>query len=163
MSAPSPSESSTSLNPEGYVVLARITPPCHRWRRSPRRTCPHDPRPQRRQHRRLPPSGGTITFTDARFAIAEGERYGLELRIIRIADGIHSRPFFADLIRKENTDADLPAASAERGTGVPEKSAATRVARTAEENISHRHASDSCVRPPRCACDSADRLKTAVG
>jgi hypothetical protein len=47
----------------------------------------------------LPASGGTVSFTPTRFEVEEGERYGVEVRVVRTADGITSSPVFGDFIK----------------------------------------------------------------
>lgn len=47
----------------------------------------------------LPPSGGTVTISGARFAVEPGARFGIALTIIRTEDGLASTPSFYDLIR----------------------------------------------------------------
>lgn len=52
----------------------------------------------------LPESGGVVTFTGAQFGIEPGQRYGVEMRIVRVADGVHGRAQFADLLRVDLKD-----------------------------------------------------------
>ena len=47
----------------------------------------------------LPENGGVVTFTNARFAIGPGERFGAAFTVIRVEDGLASQVAFFDLIR----------------------------------------------------------------
>ena len=44
-------------------------------------------------------SGSDLLFTPSRFIIGNGERYGVEARIVRTADGIMSNPVYGDFIK----------------------------------------------------------------
>ena len=48
----------------------------------------------------LPPSGGSIAFQRARFAVPEGQRFGFALKVIRLADGATSSEFAGEAVRK---------------------------------------------------------------
>ncbi len=48
----------------------------------------------------VPVTGGTLSFTPTRFLVADGQRYGVEVRIVRTADGIMSRPIYGDFIKQ---------------------------------------------------------------
>ncbi len=93
--------------PDGHVLLVRMTPQAVTKARKPypaqarmiRGHCGDSALP-------LPASGETVTFTGARFIIEQGQRFGLALRIVRVEDGIHSREFFADLLRGGHDQAE---------------------------------------------------------
>ena len=86
----------------GHMLLVRITPamPRESWR--PRA---HNARMIRGYGPRslvpLPETGGVVVFDKARFAIEPGQRYGVEMRIVRVDDGVHGMPLFVDLVRKD--------------------------------------------------------------
>jgi hypothetical protein len=84
----------------GYVVLMKITPPSPTDARAPvplqaRSICGLGPQ----SAAPLPPSGGTVSFTDTRFAIEPGQRFGATATIVRLQDGLASPPVFFDLLR----------------------------------------------------------------
>lgn len=47
----------------------------------------------------LPASGSTVLFSPTRYIVNDGERYGVEVRVIRTADCIMSRPVFGDFLK----------------------------------------------------------------
>ena len=44
-------------------------------------------------------SGGSLSFSPTRYIIGAGERFGVETRVVRNADGIMSNPLFGDFIK----------------------------------------------------------------
>jgi hypothetical protein len=48
----------------------------------------------------LPASGGSLTFNPTRFLVQDGQRYGVEVRVVRVSDGLCSRARRGDF-RKE--------------------------------------------------------------
>ena len=48
----------------------------------------------------LAASGSTYTFTPAKYTVEDGRRYGVEVRIVRTADGLQGPPIFGDFIKK---------------------------------------------------------------
>lgn len=88
--------------PSGYMVQVKMTTEMLTVARTPRARdarciCGNGPA----SAVALPESGGTIHFPNARFAIAPGARFGVEMTVIRIEDGLASQPAFFDLIRPE--------------------------------------------------------------
>jgi hypothetical protein len=81
----------------GLVALARMTPATRTPARKPqprdlRSICgigPSSAMP-------LPPSGGEVTFGPTRFPVNAGQRYALELRIVRVSDGVPSATLLRD-------------------------------------------------------------------
>ena len=47
----------------------------------------------------LPASGGSVNFGPTKFVVDGGQRYGVDVRIVRTADGMVSRPAFGDFIK----------------------------------------------------------------
>lgn len=89
-----------SAAPGTHMLLVRLTPPtATRARRPYARTARLIAGHTAGSLLPLPDNGGVLTFTAPPFAIARGRRFGLALRVVRTADGVHSREFFADLLR----------------------------------------------------------------
>lgn len=47
----------------------------------------------------LPVSGASVEFSPTKYVINDGQRYGVEVRIVRTADGIASDPLYGDFIK----------------------------------------------------------------
>lgn len=47
----------------------------------------------------LPATGGQLLFTPARFIVNDGERYGVEARVVRATDGLASPAVFGDFLK----------------------------------------------------------------
>lgn len=86
--------------PEPYAVQVKITKPMKTVACTPREKdtsyiCgigPYSAAP-------LPASGQVVCFTEARFAVKPGERFGVVFRIVRIEDGLTSPVAFFDMVR----------------------------------------------------------------
>lgn len=87
-------------DPRGYVVAVRATAAMRTLACTPRKdhmryvcgVSPESVQP-------LPPSGGTVVFTGAKYAVSHGQRYGVEVKIVRASDGTASPSVFADFIK----------------------------------------------------------------
>lgn len=86
--------------PDGHMVIVRIT------KQMPTVAC--TPREKEARHIcgvgpqsaiALPQSGEVISFTNARFDIAPGARFGVALQVVRAADGLASPVAFFDVKR----------------------------------------------------------------
>lgn len=84
----------------GLQVLVRMTPQMISTARAPRLTdyrycrgvSPNSALP-------LTASGTDLIFTPTIFEVGDGERYGVEARVVRTADGIMSNPIFGDFLK----------------------------------------------------------------
>jgi hypothetical protein len=86
--------------PVGHMVLVKITAQvptvaCTPQEQFARAICGLGPH----SAVELPENGGVVSFTNARFAIAPGARFGIALTVIRAVDGLASPVAFFDLIR----------------------------------------------------------------
>lgn len=85
---------------EGCMLLLRSTPSTAAPSRKPKR---NDARCMRGYGPAslvpLPPTGGMVTITGARYAVEPGERFGVAAAIVRIEDGMASPACFFDLDR----------------------------------------------------------------
>lgn len=92
----------------GLVVQVRLTPATASPARKPR---PNQARlicgigPQ--SAAALVPDGQAIRFSQARFAIAAGERFGLEAKLVRTSDGVAGKALFCDLLRSQTGEAQI--------------------------------------------------------
>ena len=48
----------------------------------------------------LPPSGGALRFGQIRFPVPHGKRYGVEVRIVRVAEGIAGAAIYGDFFKE---------------------------------------------------------------
>ncbi len=93
--------------PEGNVLLVRLTPETATVARQPYARTARMIRGHGKESAvALPPDGGVVTFSGAQFGVRPGCSFGVVMRIVRVADGVHSREYFADLIRREG-DVDV--------------------------------------------------------
>ena len=86
--------------PAGHMVLVKITPPMPTAARTPREPdaraiCGLGPA----SAAAMPGGGGVVAFSNARFAIEPGKRFGVALTVIRAEDGLASPVAFFDVIR----------------------------------------------------------------
>jgi hypothetical protein len=87
-------------DPAGHLVLVRATPPMPTRARRPQKGMlryvrsfgPDSSAP-------LPASGGAVTFSPVRHEVQAGQRYGVEVRIVRIEDGLMSMPVYGDFVK----------------------------------------------------------------
>jgi hypothetical protein len=85
----------------GYRVLVRATPAMVTLGRTPRPAdCAYVCGLSPASAAALPASGGTVTFSPTKYIVDPDQRYGLEVRIVRIADGMVSGPVFRDFIKQ---------------------------------------------------------------
>lgn len=86
----------------GYQVIVRMTPPMATVARKPR---PSEMRLVKGvspgSALALAASGATYTFIPTKYLVSDGQRYGVEVKIVRTADGIESTPFYGDFIKVE--------------------------------------------------------------
>ena len=47
----------------------------------------------------LPASGDSVVFSPTRYVVNDGQRYGVEVRVVRTADGVPSEPVFGDFLK----------------------------------------------------------------
>lgn len=84
----------------GLVVVARVTGATATTGRKPQ---PGDMRyvcgATAASTAALPASGGNVVFSPARFVVEDGQRYGVEVRVVRTADGVPSEPAFGDFLK----------------------------------------------------------------
>ena len=86
--------------PAGHVLLVRMTPATASAARDPQVT---DYRFVKgatvASTLPLPASGGSVVFRPTRYEIEDGARYGVEVRVVRVADGVPSLSSFGDFIK----------------------------------------------------------------
>lgn len=83
-----------------HVVFVRVTPATRGPARKPR---PEDARYiagwSEASTRELPPTGSKVDFENAQIAVPPGKRFGVYVRVVRVADGFASRELARDFIR----------------------------------------------------------------
>ena len=87
--------------PAGYQVVARMTPAMPTVARTPqladyRHVCGVSSA----SSQPLQASGGSYLFGPTRFIVDGSRRYGVEVRIVRTADGIAGEPIYGDFLKE---------------------------------------------------------------
>ncbi len=90
----------THTTVSGLVLLVRMTPATATLARRPQATDQRYVRGASADSTvALPTSGTSVLFGPTRYAVQDGQRFGVEARIVRTADGIASQPIYGDFIK----------------------------------------------------------------